>query len=92
MLNVHKALEYIEDLEVSSSDESDFEDEFVSLSLFERKVKKQNCYVNKLYTCCCLTHLGNMNILRIFEFSNTNNEANSISVYCVSLFLWYFQT
>ena len=30
MLNVHKALEYIEDLEVSSSDESDFEDEFVS--------------------------------------------------------------
>ena len=29
-LNVHKALEYLEDLEVSSSDESDFEDEFVS--------------------------------------------------------------
>ena len=30
-LNVHKALKYLEDLEVSSSVESDFKDEFVSL-------------------------------------------------------------
>ena len=29
-LNVHEGLEYLEDLEVSSSDESDSEDEFVS--------------------------------------------------------------
>lgn len=29
-LNVHKALEYLEDLEVSSSDEPDFENEFAS--------------------------------------------------------------
>ena len=29
-LNVHKTLEYVKDLEVSSSDKSDFEDEFVS--------------------------------------------------------------
>ena len=29
-LNVHEAPEYLEDLEISSSDESDFEDEFVS--------------------------------------------------------------
>ena len=29
-LNAHKTLEYVKDLEVSSSDKSDFEDEFVS--------------------------------------------------------------
>ena len=29
-LNVHDVLEYLEDLEVSSSDESDFEDQIVS--------------------------------------------------------------
>ena len=29
-LNVHKTLKYVKDLEVSSSDKSDFEDEFVS--------------------------------------------------------------
>ena len=28
-LNIHEALDYLEDLEVSPSDESDFEDEFV---------------------------------------------------------------
>ena len=34
----------------------------------EKKVNNQNWYVTKLYTCCRLIHLVNMNVLHICQF------------------------
>ena len=38
------------------------------INKIKRKAKNQNWYDPKLYVCCCLTCLGNMNILHIFQF------------------------
>ena len=67
--------EYLEDLEVSWSDESDFEVEFVSEGwlviyhlLVSKDVKLTKILEKNLYTCCHQTHFGNENIQHNFQF------------------------